>query len=206
MDELIVCNLRIGRGAALYHAGTASRHLYFIRLGSFKTLYCCEQGHQLVTGFAMSNQALGLEAITGECHACSALALEDSEVMSISYSGLERLAQDMPALQANLNRLLSREIRRSQHMLITWGHYSAQERLAIFVLGLSRRFAARGYSAHHFVLRMSREDIASFIGVRSETICRSITQLRELQLVNIEGRNVEIIHLAQLEAFCQRGY
>lgn len=203
-DELIIHKVRISKGTELYHAGGNSQYLYFVRFGSFKTVLISEQGHSLVTGFTMSGEPIGLEAITGERHMCTASALEDSEVNLISYQRLENLARELPVLQLNLNRMLSREIIRSQNMLITLGHCNAEERLALFVLGLSRRFALRGYSAHCFHLRMSREDIASFIGVRSETICRAIARLRALQLLSFEGRSVEIMDLPQLEAFCQR--
>ena len=204
-DELIIHKVRVAKGAELYHAGGLAPHLYFVRAGSFKTMLVSEQGHSFVTGFSMSGEAVGLEAISGERHLCSAAALEDSEVNLISCQRLERLARELPVLQLNLNRMLSLELNRSQHMLITLGHRNAEERLAIFVLGLSRRFALRGYSAHGFLLRMSREDIASAIGVRSETICRAIARLRALRLMTFEGRSVEIIDLARLEAFCQRG-
>jgi len=203
-DELIIHKVRIAKGADLYHAGGSSQYLYFVRVGSFKTILVSEQGHSLVTGFAMSGEPIGLEAITGERHVCTASALENSEVSLISYHRLERLARDLPLLQLSLNRMLSREIIRSQNMLITLGHCNAEKRLAIFVLGLSRRFALRGYSAQCFHLRMSREDIASYIGVRSETICRAIARLRDLRLMTFEGRNVEIMDLPLLEKFCQR--
>lgn len=204
-DELIIHKVRIAKGTDLYQAGGSSQYLYIVRVGSFKTILVSEQGHSLVTGFAMSGEPIGLEAITGERHVCTASALEDSEVNLISYQRLERLAGDIPQLRASLNRMLGGEIIRSQNMLITLGHCNAEERLAIFVLGLSRRFALRGYSAHCFHLRMSREDIASSIGVRSETICRAIARLRDLRLMTFEGRSVEIMDLPLLEAFCQNG-
>ncbi len=204
-DELITHTVRIGKGAELYHAGVHSQYLYFVRYGSFKTVLVSEQGFSLVTGFTMSAEAIGLEAITGEPYLCSAVALEDSEVYVISYRRLESLARDVPVLRLNVSRMLSREITHGQTRLFTLWHYSAEERLAIFMLGLSKRFAHRGYSAHRFLLRMSREDIASAIGVRSETICRAIARLRELSLMTFEGRSVEIMDLTLLKTFCQRG-
>ncbi|KPN92969.1 Crp/Fnr family transcriptional regulator [Pseudomonas nunensis] len=204
-DELIIHKVRISKGIELYRAGDPSQYLYFVRRGSFKTTLVSEQGHSLVTGFTMSGEPMGLEVITGERHICTVSALEDSEVNLISCQRLANLARDIPVLQLNLNRMLSRELIRSQNMLITLGHCTAEERLAIFMLDLSRRFAVRGYSAHCFLLRMSREDIASFIGVRAETICRAIARLRALRLMTFEGRSVEIIDIPQLETFCQRG-
>jgi CRP/FNR family transcriptional regulator len=123
----------------------------------------------------------------------------------IPYQRLEQLAREVPSLRLSLNRMLSREITQGQSRLYTLWHYNAEERLAIFMLGLSKRFAQRGYSAHRFLLRMSREDIALSIGVRSETICRAIARLREMSLMAVEGRSVEIMDLPLLKALCQRG-
>ncbi|WP_443700958.1 cyclic nucleotide-binding domain-containing protein [Pseudomonas sp.] len=204
-DELITHTVRIAKGAELYHAGVNARYLYFVRSGSFKTVLVGEQGFSLVTGFPMSAEPIGLEAITGEPHVCSAVALEDSEVYMISYQRLEQLAREVPSLRLSLSRMLSREITQGQSRLYTLWHYNAEERLAIFMLGLSKRFAQRGYSAHRFLLRMSREDIALSIGVRSETICRAIARLREMSLMAVEGRSVEIMDLPLLKALCQRG-
>lgn len=204
-DELIIHKARISKGLQLYRAGEPSQYLYFVRRGSFKTTLVSEQGHSLVTGFTMSGEPMGLEVITGELHMCTATALEDSEVNLISCQCLANLARDIPVLQFNLNRMLSSELIRSQNMLITLGYCNAEVRLAIFMLNLSRRFAVRGYSAHSFLLRMSREDIASSIGVRAETICRAIARLRTLRLMTFEGRSVEIIDIPLLETFCQRG-
>jgi CRP/FNR family transcriptional regulator len=203
-DELMTHTVRIGKGTELYHAGGTSTYMYFVRSGSFKTVLVSEEGYGLITAFIMSSEPMGLEAITGERHVCTAVALEDSEVYMIAYPRLERLALELPILRLNLSKMLSREISRSHAMLFTLWHYNAEERLAIFMLGLSRRFAQRGYSAHRFILRMSREEIASSIGVRAETICRAIARLRALQLIALEGRSVEILDLAQLEAFCRR--
>lgn len=203
-DELITYKVRIKKGSELYHAGSNAQYLYFVRHGSFKTVLLSDQGFSLVMGFTMSAEPLGLEAITGELHLCSAVALEDSEAYMISYRRLERLARELPSLRLNLSRMLSREINHGQTRLFTLGHYNSEERLAIFMLGLSKRFAQRGYSAHRFLLRMSREDIALSIGVRSETICRAIARLRELKLMTVEGRSVEINDIVRLNAFCQR--
>ncbi|MGR3890000.1 helix-turn-helix domain-containing protein [Pseudomonas sp. 1152_12] len=205
-DELITHTVRINKGAELYHAGGHAQYLYFVRHGSFKTVLVSDQGFSLVTGFTMSAEPLGLEAITGELHLCSAVALEDSEAYMISYRRLESLARELPALRLNLSRMLSREITYGQSRLFTLGHYNSEERLAVFMLGLSKRFAERGYSKHRFLLRMSREDIALSIGVRSETICRAIARLRELSLMTVEGRSVEIIDIVRLKAFCQRSH
>ncbi len=203
LDTLISQRIRVKKGAGLFHAGDPLQNLYAVRFGSFKTTLVSADGRGQVTGFLMSGDILGLDAISTERHACSAFALEDSEVCPISFSRLERLAGEFPSLQHNLNRMLSREIVRDHEMLMMMGCHNADERLAAFLVGLSQRFVSRGYSAHGYLLRMSREDIASYLGLRLETVCRSLARFRDLGLIAYQGRVMEILDLANLQAQVQ---
>jgi CRP/FNR family transcriptional regulator len=205
LDTLISQRVKVKKGAALFHAGEPLQHLYAVRLGSFKTHLVSPDGRGLVTGFLMSGDILGLDAISTDRHACSAVALEDSEVCPISFSRLEQLAGEFPSLQHNLNRMLSREIVRDHEMLMIMGCRNADERVAAFLVGLSQRFVRRGYSAHGYLLRMSREDIASYRGLRLETVCRSLARFRDMGLIIYQGRVMEILDLPALQAQVQYG-
>jgi CRP/FNR family transcriptional regulator len=157
----------------------------------------------------MSGELLGCDAISNDRHECEAIALEDSEVCPIHFSQLERLAREVPSLQRNLNRVLSQEIVRDHEMLLMMGNLNAEERLAAFLLDLSCRMADRGYSGTAFVLHMSREDIGSYLGLRLETICRTIGSLRSQGIVEISGRAVEIPDLGRLRTLvsgCDKGF
>ncbi len=156
----------------MYRTGDPLRSLYAVRIGSFKTSVLSVDGREQVTGFHIPGEMLGLDAISADQHACNAFALEDSEVCPIPFAQLEKLAQNLPSLQHNLNRLLSREIVRDHSMLMLMGNMNSDERLAAFLLNLSQRFSIRGYSAKDFVLKMRREEIGSYLGLRLETICR----------------------------------
>ena len=137
-------------------------------------------------------------------HACHAIALEDSEVCPLHFSQLERLASQIPSLQHNLNKIMSREIVREHGMLLQMGNMNADERLSAFLLNISLRMSTRGYSPRTFVLRMRREEIGSYLGLRLETVCRSIAQLRKQGLVHVSGRNVEILDMPKLKSFIAR--
>lgn len=207
LDTLIAQRVKVKKGAALYRTGDPLRSLYAVRLGFFKTSVLSVDGREQVTGFQMQGEMLGLDAISTEHYACHAIALEDSEVCPIPFGNLEKLARDLPSLQHNLNRLLSQEIVRDHSMLLMLGNMNADERLAAFFLNLSQRLNLRGYSCREFVLRMSREAIGSYLGLRLETICRSIAHLRQEELVDIQGRNVTILDLPGLKqkvAGCHR--
>ncbi|AHL34435.1 Crp/Fnr family transcriptional regulator [Pseudomonas brassicacearum] len=207
LDTLIAQRVKVKKGAALYRTGDPLRSLYAVRLGFFKTSVLSVDGREQVTGFQMQGEMLGLDAISTDHYACNAIALEDSEVCPLPFSLLEKLAHDLPSLQHNLNKLLSREIVRDHGMLLMLGNMNADERLAAFVLNLSQRLNMRGYSSREFVLRMSREAIGSYLGLRLETICRGITHLRQEGLVDMRGRNVTILDLPGLKqkiAGCHR--
>jgi len=122
-------------------------------------------------------------------------------VCPLHFNQLERLAGQIPSLQHNLNKIMSREIVRDHGMLLQMGNMNADERLCAFVLNLSMRMSTRGYSPRSFVLRMRREEIGSYLGLRLETVCRSIAQLRKLGLVHISARNVEILDMPKLKTF-----
>ncbi|WP_409318260.1 fumarate/nitrate reduction transcriptional regulator Fnr [Pseudomonas sp. KCJK9016] len=207
LDALIVQRFKVRKGAALYREGDPLRSLYAVRLGSFKTNVLSLDGREQVTGFQMPGEMLGLDAISTDSHACNAFALEDSEVCPIHFAHLEKLAQQLPSLQHNLTKLLSREIVRDHDMLMLLGTMNSDERLAAFLLNLSQRLNQRGYSAKNFVLKMRREEIGSYLGLRLETICRGIAHLRDQGLVEISGRDVKVLDLEglkQMIAGCNR--
>ncbi|PUB37516.1 Crp/Fnr family transcriptional regulator [Pseudomonas sp. GV105] len=207
LDALVVQRFKVKKGAALFRTGDPLRSLYTVRTGSFKTGIVSVDGREQVTGFQLSGDMLGLDAISDDAHACTAVALEDSEVCPIHFAHLESLARNLPSLQHNLTRLLSREIVQDHTLLMLMGNMSSDERLAAFLLNLSQRFSSRGYSARHFVLKMRREEIGSYLGLRLETICRGIAHLRDQGLAQIVGRNVTILDLEGLKrlvAGCRR--
>jgi CRP/FNR family transcriptional regulator len=207
LDTLIAQRVKVKKGAALYRTGDPLRSLYAVRLGFFKTSVLSVDGREQVTGFQMQGEMLGLDAISTDHYACNAIALEDSEVCPLHFNLLEKLAHDLPSLQHNLNKLLSQEIVRDHSMLLMLGNMNADERLAAFLLNLSQRLNMRGYSSREFVLRMSREAIGSYLGLRLETICRCIAHLRQEELVDMHGRNVTILDLPGLKqkvAGCHR--
>ncbi|WHS62675.1 fumarate/nitrate reduction transcriptional regulator Fnr [Pseudomonas sp. G2-4] len=199
LDTLIAQRVKVKKGTVLYRTGDPLRSLYAVRLGFFKTSILSVDGREQVTGFQMQGEMLGLDAISNDHYACNAIALEDSEVCPLPFSLLEKLAHDLPSLQHNLNKLLSQEIVRDHDMLLLLGNMNADERLAAFILNLSQRLNMRGYSSKNFVLRMGRKAIGSYLGLRLETICRSIAHLRQEDLVDMRGRNVTILDLPGLK-------
>lgn len=199
LDKLILQRFKVKKSAALYRIGDPLRWLYAVRIGSFKTTMLSIDGREQITGFQMPGETLGLDAISSDLHTCNAFALEDSEVCPIPFANLERLARELPSLQHNLNKILSREIVCDYDMLMMLGNMNSDERLAAFLLNLSQRMSMRGYSSREFVLKMRRDEIGSYLGLRLETICRTIAHLREQGLAVVEGRDVKIQNMDGLK-------
>jgi CRP/FNR family transcriptional regulator len=199
VDELIGARRRVRRSHHLYRAGEKFEAIYAIRSGFFKTDVLLEDGRDQVTGFQMSGEILGMDGIGADRHICDAVALEDSEVCVIPYARLEELARRFDTLQHHLHKVMSREIVRDQGVMLLLGSMRAEERIAAFLLNLSRRFTARGYSSSEFVLRMTREEIGSYLGLKLETVSRTLSRFADDKLIAVHQKHVRITDAAGLQ-------
>ena len=201
LDTLTSLKRTFRRGDYLYRSGESFRALYAIRTGFFKTQVLHEDGREQITGFQMPGEIIGLDAISTDIHTGDAVALEDSEICEIPFGQLEELSRELPGLQRHLHRIMSREIVRDHGIMMLLGSMRAEERLAAFLLNLSQRYSARGYSPRAFHLRMTRQEIGSYLGLKLETVSRTLSQLQELGLLNVRVREVEIMDLLRLRSF-----
>jgi CRP/FNR family transcriptional regulator len=198
LDDTIKRGRPIRRGDYLYRSGSALHSLYAIRTGFMKSCVLREDGRQQIAGFHMMGDLMGLDAISSNRHTCDAVALEDSDVCEIPLDVLEQLARDMPSLQQHFHRILSREIVRDHGVMLLLGSMRAEERLAAFLLSLSQRFAARGYSPLEFYLRMTREEIGSYLGLKLETISRALSRFHEENIIELRTKHVKILDMNAL--------
>ena len=150
-----------------------------MRSGFFKTTLVMEDGRDQVTGFHMAGDMLGMDGIGPDQHSCNAVALEDSEVCVIPFGRLEELSREIDVLQQHFHKVMSREIVREHGVMLLLGSMRAEERLAAFLLNLSQRFTSRGYSPSEFNLRMTREEIGSYLGLKLETVSRVFSKFQE---------------------------
>lgn len=200
LDDLISTRRRIRRGEHLYRAGEQFDAIYAIRSGFFKTDVLLEDGRDQVTGFQMAGELLGLDGISTEHHTCNAIALEDSEICSIPFSRLESLSREIHTLQRHFHKVMSREIVRDHGVMMLLGTMRAEERLAAFLLNLSQRFTARGFSHAEFYLRMTREEIGSYLGLKLETVSRSFSKFQEEGYIAVQQKHIRILQVDGLKA------
>jgi CRP/FNR family transcriptional regulator len=199
LDQLVTNRVRLKKGEVLYRAGDPFSALYAVRTGSCKTTVLAEDGREQVAGYHMLGDVIGMDGIATSRHGCQALALEDSEVCVLPFDDLESLSRSVAPLQRNLHRFLSREISRDHNIMLLLGSMRAEERLAAFLLNLSQRYSERGYSSMEFVLRMSRAEIGSYLGLKLETVSRLFSRFQQEGLLQVQGRAIKLLDIAALK-------
>ena len=204
-EQIVYARRRVKRGETLFGAGDEFKSIYAIRSGFFKTTVLNVDGREQVTGFQMGGELLGMDGIGSGSYHGSAVALEDSEVCALPFSLIEEFGRRIPALQRHLHRVLSREIVRDHGVMMLLGSMRAEERLAAFLLNLSKRFTRRGYSPSDFHLRMTREEIGSYLGLKLETVSRLFSRFQGDGLIEVQQKHVRIVDSDGLGAMLDRG-
>jgi CRP/FNR family transcriptional regulator, anaerobic regulatory protein len=199
VDSLIVNRTTLKRHETLYRAGDPFHALYAIRVGSLKTNMLVEDGRAQVAGYHMPGDIIGLDGVGTDHHGTEAIALEDSEVCVLPFVNVEDLARSVPALQHNLHQVMSNEIARDQSVMLLLGSMHAEERLAAFLLNLADRYHRRGYSSTEYVLRMTREEIGSYLGLKLETVSRLFSRFQQEGLIQMQGRTVKLLDIGALK-------
>ncbi|MES2980612.1 MAG: fumarate/nitrate reduction transcriptional regulator Fnr [Pseudomonadota bacterium] len=199
VDELVATRRAIKRGTALFHNGEKFTALYAIRTGFFKTSVNTEDGRDQVTGFQMAGEIIGLDGIVNDQHTCDAIALEDAEVCVMPFDRIEEISREVNALQKHVHRIMSREIVREHGVMLLLGSMRAEERLAAFLLNLVQRLQARGFSKTELILRMTREEIGSYLGMKLETVSRTFSRFAEDGMIEVKQRHIHILDADKLK-------
>ena len=199
IDDVVASRRKIKRGDTLFRNGERFTSLFAIRTGFFKTCVASEDGRDQVTGFQMAGEVIGLDGIVNEHHTCDAVALEDAEVCVMPFDRIEELSREVSALQRHVHKIMSREIVRENSVMLLLGSMRAEERVAAFLLNLVQRLHARGFSQSELVLRMTREEIGSFLGLKLETVSRTFSKFSEDGIVEVKQRHVRILNTDALK-------
>jgi|UniRef100_UPI0035B267A7 CRP/FNR family transcriptional regulator, anaerobic regulatory protein len=193
LDNVVANRRKIKRGTALFRNGEKFTSLYAIRTGFFKTCVASEDGRDQVTGFQMAGEIIGLDGIVNDHHSCDAVALEDAEVCVMPFDRIEELSREINGLQRHVHKIMSREIVREHGVMLLLGSMRAEERLAAFLLNLVQRLHARGFSQSELILRMTREEIGSYLGLKLETVSRTFSKFMEDGIIEVKQRHVRIL-------------
>ncbi|WP_296128072.1 fumarate/nitrate reduction transcriptional regulator Fnr [Pseudomonas sp. Ga0074129] len=198
LDEIVKRDRPMKKGEFLFRQGDAFNSVFAVRAGALKTFSLSDGGDEQITGFHLPSELVGLSGMDSEIYPVSAMALETTSVCEIPFERLDELAVQLPQLRRQLMRIMSREIRDDQQMMLLLSKKTADERIATFLVNLSARFRARGFSANQFRLAMSRNEIGNYLGLAVETVSRVFTRFQQNNLLEAEGKEVHIIDPIEL--------
>lgn len=203
IEKIIKRTQNLKKGEYLYRIGDQLGGLYAIRLGSVKTSEVARDGEIQITGFHLPGELLGIDAISSEIHPCDAVALETTTVCEIPLDQLEELAREIPGLQKQLLKIMSREIALDEVLLLMLGKMSAEAKLAACMVSFSDRYKRLGLSDTKFRLTMSRQDLGDYLGLALETVSRLFSRFQGENLLLVEGRNIELKDMESLRAIAE---
>lgn len=202
VDGLVCDRPRYAKGDHIFHQSDKFTSLYAIKSGSVKTFGVTRDGKEQITGFHFAGELLGLDAICNDVHNCNAIALEKTVICDIPYSGIESLVGEVPGLHTDFARMMSKELRRDDEMLMILGNMSAEQRVACFLFNLHKRLSSNGEVLSEIQLAMTREEIGNYLGLSLETVSRRLTGLQSKNIISVNNRTIKLLDIEQLHSLC----
>jgi CRP/FNR family transcriptional regulator len=200
LDEIVQRNRPLKKGDHLYRQNDPFKSVYAVRSGSFKSFVLGPDGQGRVTGFFMPGEIIGMDGIAGKSYSNSTVALEHASVCEIPFAQLEKLSHQLPNLQHHFFAIMGNEIAKDQQIHTLLSSYSAEERIASFLLSLSSRYSRVGLAPDKFLLHMTRGDIGEYLGLTLETVSRIFTGLQKKGLIAVRNKEIEIFDSDKLRA------
>ena len=205
IERMLDRRARLKRGETLYQIGGRFHALYALRTGTCKSVILSRDGQDQIVAYHIAGEIVGIDGIATEAHECQVTALEDVDVCPLPFEQIDEIARISDQFRRNLLKLLSRETSRTRSMMIMLGTMRADQRLAVFLLDLSQRYRARGYSSQEFVLRLTRAEIGSYLGLKLETVSRLFSRFQQSGLIQVRGRAVTLLKQAELNQIVESG-
>ena len=191
-EYMTVVRRKLTPGQHLYRAGQPFHALYLVHAGFLKSRVASPDGREQITGFHLRGELLEVDSLGTATHACDVVALDYSEVWELAYPPVLHACMRVPELQARLTAALSAEIRRDRNWMLALGTLDAEQRVAMFLLDLSQRYQAMGFSPSHFVLRTPRAEMGSFLALKHEPVTRALSHLHDLGYIEVDRREVRL--------------
>jgi len=195
LEAIVERSAPMHEGKHLFRVGDPFKTVYAVRAGCYKTYTVDSEGREHVLGFHLPGELLGLDGIYTGLHHCNAVALDTAGVCELPYRELDKLAGQIDALRAQIFRLMSKDISEAAALA---GDFSADERIAAFLIGLSSRFQRRGLSATEFNLSMPRRDIANYLRLAAETVSRVFARFEKTKLIAVKQREIRLLDMPRL--------
>jgi CRP/FNR family transcriptional regulator len=199
LEDIVKRSSPLQKGEVLFRAGDKFKGIYAVRSGLVKVFATADDGEEQIIGFFLPGEMLGLDAIATQVHACNAVALETSTYCAIPFTELSEICKEIPELQDQLFRIMSRELSVENQMLLTLGKKNSEEKVATFLLTISTRYHDLGFSANEFKLTMSRQEIGNYLGITFETVSRVLGRLQRNGIIKVNRKAIKILDMVALK-------
>jgi len=200
LESSIDKTIKIKKKDAIFRTNQEMEGIYAVKSGAIKTSIANEDGQEQVLEFHFPGDMLGFDAFNTGHHSCDAIALEDTLLCKIPVNVFDNLCERLPGLRKELRRQVGKEIAHNQRLLLSLGQQQTDERLANFLLLVSKHYQSRGFSNKEFVLPMSRQDLSNYLGMAVETLSRIISRMTDDKIIKVERRMVIISDIKKLES------
>jgi CRP/FNR family transcriptional regulator, anaerobic regulatory protein len=197
-DETLFQHVRIKTGQRVHSIGQVFESLYIVHSGFLKTALNDEYGNEQVLNFPMKGDLLGIDGIHDQHHASEATALTDCDLIVLPYKKFSAMGRVYPELEQAILHVLSRELVQKQAMVGRLSALSAEAKVARFLTNLGERFSDLGYSGKCFNLRMTRQELGSYLGLTLETVSRTLSAFNELGYITVDQRQICLLDIDAL--------
>jgi len=200
LDAVVEQHRPLQKNDYLYHQGDKAFAIYAVRSGSVKTFIESPNGDEQIVSFHLPGELLGLDGFQDDIHTCSAVVLETTSMCELPLVKIEELCHTLPNLQRQMRRIMGKEVSDDHAMLLLLGKMGAEEKVATFLLSISKRMQERHWKADEFMLSMPRQDIANYLGLAVETVSRLFAHYQDEGTIKVDRRHITITDMDRLEA------
>ena len=192
-------HVRVKAGRHVYLSNDKCEMIYLVYSGFLKNTWADTNGNEKIIDFPMKGEMVGLDGIAHGRFANSLKALTDSELIAIPLDFCRRQNVEGEVFRNHIISVLSQQLVNEQKSSFMISALPVDAKVAKFLLSLSFKFKSLGYSEKSFLLRMSREEIGSYLGVSLETVSRTISGLCKIGVLKKDNRSIEIINFDALK-------
>lgn len=202
LDNIVQHRTILQRGDFLYHVDQPFGKIYALKSGAVKILSYDDFNNEHIQGIYLTGELIGFDALADNLHRCSVVALETCHVCEIPADMLDGVDHSIPSLHRQLIRHIGHKINSTEYHVVV-NKAGAQFRLVSFLLNLSARFAARGFSPYEFSIYLTRQEIGNYLNLTTETVSRLMRNLDRSGIIQLQQKRIKVLDMPQLKAIIQ---
>lgn len=197
LSIVVTNNAVLQKGEYIYRQGDAFKSLVAIKSGSAKLVSSDSEGNQHLINVLLPGELIGFDGLYQDIYSCSVIALETTNYCALPADKFTELYTKIPNAARELFKHSSEIINEYQNRIVT-NTYSAEAKIALFLINLSDRLKKRGLSPLEFDILLTRQEIGEHLGLTLETVSRMLKQFQDMELIIVQRKQIQIKNLQAL--------